>query len=138
METQGPHSIFLKNVAVRAARQSAAHALFYPNPNCAIYNQLAAPPSREIDVPVGREKLDRYRYSALPCRVPDHVSFPLLAGGSLEIQSGNRPRIVAKAGTTGCGHASRRVFDLQPRYRWGSAVWCPARQRCALAARFLQ
>src|SRR5215471_9060626 len=66
------------------------------------------------------------------------ISFPPLAGESLEIRFGNKPRIVAKAGTTGCGPASDRVFDWQPIYRWGSAVWYPARQRSALAARFLQ
>jgi hypothetical protein len=49
---------------------------------------------------------------------------------------GNRRHTAARAETTGYARACRRAFDSQPRGRSGSAVWCPARRRCALIARF--
>jgi len=52
--------------------------------------------------------------------------------------SGNKPHTAAKAETTGCARACRRVFDSQPRGHPRSAVRCPERRRCALATRFRQ
>jgi hypothetical protein len=52
------------------------------------------------------------------------------------LTSGSKRRTAARAETTGCARASRRAFDSQPRGRSHSAVWCPARRRCALATRF--
>jgi hypothetical protein len=47
-----------------------------------------------------------------------------------------KPHTAAKAETTGFARASCRAFDSQPRGPSRSAVWCPARRRCALATRF--
>lgn len=54
------------------------------------------------------------------------------------LTSGSKHRTAAKAETTGCARASHRAFDSQRRGRSRSAVWCPARRRCALATRFRQ
>src|SRR6266496_6609653 len=60
--------------------------------------------------------------------------FSSLVAGVLGTQIDNRGHIAARAETTGCGLASHRAFDLRPRYRLGSAVWCRARRRCPLSA----
>jgi hypothetical protein len=68
----------------------------------------------------------------------------LVAGGrrirsgtrSNALTSGSKAHTVAKAETTGYARACRRAFDSQPRGRSGSAVWCPARRRCAQGIRF--
>jgi hypothetical protein len=52
------------------------------------------------------------------------------------LTSGSTPHTAAKAETTGCARACRRAFDSQPRGRLRSAVWCPARRRCAQGTRF--
>jgi hypothetical protein len=54
------------------------------------------------------------------------------------LTSGSKHRTAAKAETTGCARASHRAFDSQRRGRSRSAVWCPARRRCALATRSRQ
>ena len=53
-------------------------------------------------------------------------------------QVGNECRTAARAETKGYARAYRRAFDSQPRDHSGSAVGCPARRKCALAARFQQ
>jgi hypothetical protein len=50
----------------------------------------------------------------------------------------NRDHNAAKVETKGYARAYRRAADSQPRGRSGSAVWCPAPRKCALATRFRQ
>jgi hypothetical protein len=75
------------------------------------------------------------------------VSHPILSasfhippnmGKTSNALSGSKPHSAAKAETTGYARACRRAFDSQPRGRSQSAVWCPARRRRALDARFRQ
>jgi len=54
------------------------------------------------------------------------------------VKNDNKLRTVAKAETKGYWQAFRRVFDWQPRRRFGWAVWYPARQKCAQATQFRQ
>jgi hypothetical protein len=46
--------------------------------------------------------------------------FPIVA--LLKTRAGNRRHTAATTETTGCGPASHRAFDWQPRYRLRSAV----------------
>jgi len=68
------------------------------------------------------------------------IGFPGVPQGmhSDALTSGSKRRTAAKAETRGCARASRRAFDSQPRGRSHSAVWRPARRRCALATRCRQ
>ena len=54
------------------------------------------------------------------------------------LTNGNKRRTAAKAETKGSARAYRRACDSQPIGRLGSAVWCPARPRCAPATQFQQ
>jgi hypothetical protein len=71
-------------------------------------------------------------------RAVAEASFRCRLAGVWATRFGNRRHSAARGETTGCWPASRRASDSQPRGRSHSAVWCPARRRCALATRFRQ